>query len=213
MRKYSRRKNLISVKWVCIAAAAAAVLETVFYLVDLLYLSVVFFGIFAVFAVFLLSMFFVSEEKYACLSSAIGIYFLGIRLKKIKFSDIKSITISNASFNTGYLGAPILSCRKNTETGEKFPYPHILIYPENAPFRKYRAGMNSYQIYKLSASEPWENEPYSLGICWFAPFAEIVQKTSCPVYVLQDVYAREKESFDKVFSEKSGLSERLVVVA
>ena len=120
MRKYSRRKNLISVKWVCIAAAAAAVLETVFYLVDLLYLSVVFLGIFAVFAVFLLSMFFVSEEKYACLSSAIGIYFLGIRLKKIKFSDIKSITISNASFNTGDLGAPILSCRKNTETGEKF---------------------------------------------------------------------------------------------
>ncbi len=44
MRKYSRRKNLISVKWVCIAAAAAAVLETVFYLVDLLYLSVVFWG-------------------------------------------------------------------------------------------------------------------------------------------------------------------------
>ena len=215
MRKYSRRKNLISVKWVCIVAAAAAVLETVFYFVDLLYLSVVCFGLFAVLAVFLLSMFFVAEEKYACLSSAIGIYFLGIRIKKIKFSDIKSITISNASFNTGtgYLGAPILSCRKNTETGEKSPYPHILIYPADAPFRKYRAGMNSYQIYELSASEPWENEPYSLGICWFEPFAEIVQKTSCPVYVLQDVYAREKKSFDKVFSEKSGLSERLVVVA
>lgn len=215
MRKYSRRKNLISVKWVCIVAAAAAVLETVFYFVNLLYLSVVCFGLFAVLAVFLLSMFFVAEEKYACLSSAIGIYFLGIRIKKIKFSDIKSITISNASFNTGtgYLGAPILSCRKNTETGEKSPYPHILIYPADAPFHKYRAGMNSYQIYKLSASEPWENEPYSLGICWFASFAEIVQKTSCPVYVLQDVYAREKESFDKVFSEKSGLSERLVVVA
>lgn len=215
MRKYSRRKNLISVKWVCIVAAGAAVLETVFYFVDLLYLSVVCFGLLAVLAVFLLSMFFVAEEKYACLSSAIGIYFLGIRIKKIKFSDIKSITISNASFNTGtgYLGAPILSCRKNTETGEKSPYPHILIYPADAPFRKYRAGMNSYQIYKLSASEPWENEPYSLGVCWFAPFAEIVQKTSCPVYVLQDVYAREKESFDKVFSEKSGLFERLVVVA
>ena len=95
MRKYSRRKNLISVKWVCIAAAAAAVLETVFYLVDLLYLSVVFLGISAVFAVFLLSMFFVSEEKYACLSSAIGIYFFRYSSQKNKvfgykeYNDIK----------------------------------------------------------------------------------------------------------------------------
>ena len=57
-----------------------------------------------------------------------------------------------------------------------------------------------------------DEEIYCLGICWFDSLKELLEKTNCPVYVLEDVYLRFKGQFDVVFSVYKENRERFYII-
>lgn len=98
------------------------------------------------------------------------------------------------------------------DSGNKIAYPFLLIYPCRNSVEKIRVGMNNFDTHKLSSFEAWENEPYSVGICWFEALSEIVAATDCPIYILEDVYMNYKEEFDKVFCNTKRVDGRFFII-
>lgn len=150
--------------------------------------------------------------QYSFEDHFIRISYLSITYKKIAYNKYKCAFISNASYHNNYgsgvyRNIPIqYRYRDKTETA-KMICPFITLHGPDFSIPKVQSGMSSCSIFVLDT----ENT-YCLGICWFDSLEELLSHTYFPVYVLEDVYLRFKESFDSIIIQQGTYTNRFHIV-
>lgn len=142
----------------------------------------------------------------------IKISYIGIVFKRISYSEYESVFISNASYNNNYgFGVygniPIQYSSKGKDGTIKTAYPFITLHKSGFPVKMVKSGMSSRDLFMLNCEKT-----YCLGICWFDSLAELLNNTDIPIYVLEDVYLRFKDSFDSIIIQHKNNVNRVYIV-
>lgn len=130
--------------------------------------------------------------KYSYSNLGVKLFYGFIGYKKIKYDDIYSIVISNASYNNGYgygvnVNRPMIYENNNT----RFVFPYITLHTKQYPINLIKTQMYSRDLFFIK-----DNEIICLGICWWESFSELLEHTNSNVYILKDVYLRFQSEFD-----------------
>lgn len=149
--------------------------------------------------------------RYSYCDKFIQLWYLSFTFKKIRYSDINSICVSNAAYNNGFSRYdtifPMMYKSKDREKVLKTVFPFITLHKPDYPIHKLNSGMYSRDLYNLD-----DEEIFCLGICWFDSFKELLNHTNCPVYVLEDVYLRFKGMFDMIFMQYNDDNSRFYII-
>lgn len=220
MKKYKQKVPIISplriaVAALCVAAASAVIIHLLGKESGWAIICTGVSGALLIFAIFI---WLGASGKYQYCHEFVELSWLSFCYKKIKYSSFDTIVISNASYNNGY-GRGINSeipmeyriarrpCR--CDAGEmRGVLPYITFITSRYPINSIRTGMSSRDLFLLN-----DRETYSLGVCWFCSLQELLECTSCPVCVLEDVYLRFKDMFDTVFLEDVEKIDRVYIIA
>lgn len=155
---------------------------------------------------------FFTGQKYLYADKHIEFSIFSIVYKKVEFSEYNNIVISNASYTNGHyhinLNYPMCYKRNKKSIRRTVPFPCLLLLKPNYPINKIKSGMYSNELYYYIS-----NDFCFLGICWFESFAELLEHTDMPVYILEDVYLRFKGKFDEVIKTHSENMERYHIIA
>lgn len=151
--------------------------------------------------------------RYRYSDKAVEVLYHSISYKRIEYSLISTIVISNASYNNGYGygingNIPMQYTVKGNNKHNKITFPFITLHKSQYPVDKIKKGMSSRDLFMLNS-----DKIYCLGICWFDSFQELLEYSNCSVYLLEDVYLRFKGQFDVVFSEYNGNLDRFYIIS
>lgn len=140
----------------------------------------------------------VENPKYAFSNLSIVLYFFGIKYKEIPYDSFSCICISNAAINNGYGYCAsenmLMTFKQKDDRGvHRVAYPFLTLHSAGCP--QIKATMNSRHLFMLD-----QDNIVCLGICWIDALAELLSHTNVPIYVLEDVYARNRESLDAIFA-------------
>lgn len=215
MKKYKRWPPvippiIIAVPTVCFAVAT--VIGLVYYLSCGENTWVIVFGsFFACFTQLLILDLFLQFLKYSYDNSCIYFSFLSFVYRKESYSKYTFAVISNAAVNNGYGGVnsnATFRYKQKRETGiVELVYPCLTLHKSEYPINKVRSQMTSRDLFMLD-----DCSILHLGICHFESLTELVAHTDIPIYVLEDVYLRYRESFDSIFSSQVNDIHRFYII-
>lgn len=201
MKKYKRKTPLLSpIKMTFVALCAAAVTAAVAVTnTDNQLLIILCGGITAVLIINDLLITIGAGGKYSYFEKYIKISSTLLPSKKIVYSSVCAVVISNASYNNGYGygingNIPMQYRVKRDDGCRNITYPFITLHKPQYPIDKIKKGMSSRDLFVINS-----DKIYCLGICWDDSFNELLKHAECPVYILEDVYLRFKEQFDNAF--------------
>lgn len=157
--------------------------------------------------------------RYVYAEHAIQLFYGPLVYKKLNYDCLDGIIIANAASNNKIRrNQPytpeddhILSykCKSSTGTTEVI-YPYIVLYKtegRRATLALLKAGMSSRAV-AYDAGKGC----VCLGICWFDSFAELLQHTTIPAYLLEDVYLRFRGMFDAILAKHGHECDRFYIV-
>lgn len=152
-------------------------------------------------------------HAYTYTQNSINFWYMGVKYHKIEYQCIKSIIISNAVYNDSkYDGNvfdyPLYFYEKGDIKKRKKQYPYITLSTQNDISYDIKEGMNNRRIYYLDTKNL-----FNLGICWFDSLCELLFFTEAQVYILEDVYDRFKEEFDKIIFNNNVERKRIIIIS
>lgn len=214
MKRYKRRIPLVSPSKIAIAAlfTAIAMMMSILYAGSDNQWSIILGAVASLLLVADLLVLIGAGGEYSYSDKSIVIYFLSFPLKKLNYESYCSIVVSNAAYNNGYGygvygNIPMQYGVRQNHGHTKVTFPFITLHNAQCPVHKIKAGMSSRDLFMLNS-----DALYCLGICWFDSFGELLERTDCPVYILEDVYLRFKEQFDEAFAVHSDTPGRMHII-
>lgn len=205
MKRYKRKIPIISPLIIAAAVLCTAVASGVSVLLGDHTLGIVFGGASVASFVLFLSDLLANAGRYCYYDNVIELSCVPLIKKKLPYSRYNAVVISNASYNYSY-GSYSIPMQYKTEGSAKVTLPYITLLGAQYPLNKVTSGMDNRELYVL------HDDRYCLGICWFDSLRHLMKKRNDPVYVLEDVYLRFKEQFDRVFLEADDIPNRVYII-
>ena len=205
MKRYKRKIPIISPLTIAAAVLCTAVAAGVSVLLGDHSLGIVFGGVSVALFVLFLSDLLANAGRYCYYDNVIELSCVPLIKKKLPYSRYNAVVISNASYNYSY-GSYSIPMQYKTEGSAKVTLPYITLLGAQYPLNKVTSGMDNRELYVL------HDDRYCLGICWFDSLRHLMKKRNDPVYVLEDVYLRFKEQFDRVFLEADDIPNRVYII-
>ena len=205
MKRYKRKIPIISPLTIATAVLCTAVAAEASVLLGDHSLSIVFGGVSVALFVLFLSDLLAASGLYCYYDNDIELSYVPLIKKKLPYSRYNAVVISNASYNYSY-GSYSIPMQYKTEGSAKVTLPYITLLGAQYPLNKVASGMDNRELYVL------HDDRYCLGICWFDSLRHLMKKRNDPVYVLEDVYLRFKEQFDRVFLEADDIPDRVYII-
>ena len=214
MKRYKRKTPLISPLKIAIAALYAAIATaTIIIFVGTDNEWYIICGGITV-ALFVGDLFIIigASGRYRYSDKYIEVFYNLLLYKKLDYSWYNAVVISNASYNNGYGygiygNIPMQYKIKENSRHTKVTFPFITLHKPQYPVDKIKEGMNSRELFMIN-----NDEIYCLGICWIDSLTELLCHTNIPVYILEDVYLRFKETFDIIFIQYETDIDRFYIV-
>ena len=205
MKRYKRKIPIISPLIIAAAVLCTAVAAGVSVLLGDYSLGIVFGGVSMALFVLFLSDLLAAAGRYCYYDNDIELSCVPFIKKKLPYSRYNAVVISNASYNYSY-GSYSIPMQYKTEGSAKVTLPYITLLGAQYPLNKVTSGMDNRELYVL------HDDRYCLGICWFDSLRHLMKKRNDPVYVLEDVYLRFREQFDRVFLEADDIPDRVYII-
>lgn len=205
MKRYKRKTPIIAPLIIAAAVLCTAVASGVSVLLGDYSLGIVFGGASVALFVLFLSDLLAAAGRYCYSDNDIELSYVPLIKKKLPYSRYNAVVISNASYNYSY-GSYSIPMQYKTEGSAKVTLPYITLLGAQYPLNKVTSGMGNRELYVL------HDDRYCLGICWFDSLRHLMKKRNDPVYVLEDVYLRFKEQFDRVFLEADDIPNRVYII-
>ena len=205
MKRYKRKIPIISPFIIAAAVPCTAVASGVSVLLGDYSLGIAFGGVsVALFVLFLFDLL-AAAGRYCYYDNDIELSCVPLIKKKLPYSRYNAVVISNAAYNYSY-GSYSIPMQYKTEGSAKVTLPYITLLGAQYPLNKVTSGMDNRELYVL------HDDRYCLGICWFDSLRHLMKKRNDPVYVLEDVYLRFREQFDRVFLEADDIPDRVYII-
>lgn len=205
MKRYKRKIPIISPLIIAAAVLSTAVASGVSVLLGDHAPGIVFGGVSVALFVLFLSDLLATAGRYCYYDNDIELSCVPLIKKKLPYSRYNAVVISNAAYNYSY-GSYSIPMQYKTEGSAKVTLPYITLLGAQYPLNKVTSGMDNRELYVL------HDDRYCLGICWFDSLCHLMKKRNDPVYVLEDVYLRFREQFDRVFLEADDISDRAYII-
>lgn len=205
MKRYKRKITIISPFIIAAAVLCTAVASGVSVLLGDHTLGIVFGGASVASFVLFLSDLLAAAGRYCYYDNDIELSCVPLIKKKLPYSRYNAVVISNASYNYSY-GSYSIPMQYKTEGSAKVTLPYITLLGAQYPLNKVTSGMDNRELYVL------HDDRYCLGICWFDSLRHLMKKRKYSVYVLEDVYLRFREQFDRVFLEADDIPDRVYII-
>ena len=205
MKRYKRKIPIISPLTIAAAVLCTAVASGVSVLLRDYSLGIAFGGVSVALFVLFLSDLLAAAGRYCYYDNDIELSCVPLIKKNLPYSRYNAVVISNASYNYSY-GSYSIPMQYKTEGSAKVTLPYITLLGAQYPLNKVASGMDNRELYVL------HDDRYCLGICWFDSLRHLMEKRNDPVYVLEDVYLRFKEQFDRVFLEADDIPDRVYII-
>ena len=205
MKRYKRKIPIISPLTIATAVLCTAVASGVSVLLGDHTLGIVFGGVSMALCVLFLSDLLAAAGWYCYYDNDIELSCVPLIKKKLPYSRYNAVVISNAAYNYSY-GSYSIPMQYKTEGSAKVTLPYITLLGAQYPLNKVASGMDNRDLYVL------HDDRYCLGICWFDSLRHLMKKRNDPVYVLEDVYLRFKEQFDRAFLEADDIPDRVYII-
>lgn len=208
MKRYKRKIPIISPLIIAAAVLSTAVASGVSVLLGDHALGIVFGGVSVALFVLFLSDLLATAGRYCYYDNDVELSCVPLIKKKLPYSRYNAVVISNASYNYSYGSYSIPMQYKTAGSAKcaKVTLPYITLLGAQYPLNKVTSGMDNRELYVL------HDDRYCLGICWFDSLRHLMKKRNYPVYVLEDVYLRFREQFDRVFLEADDISDRAYII-
>ena len=205
MKRYKRKIPIISPLIIAAAVLSTAVASGVSVLLGDYSLGIAFGGVsVALFVLFLFDLL-AAAGRYCYYDNDIELSCVPLIKKKLPYSRYNAVVISNAAYNYSY-GSYSIPMQYKTEGSAKVTLPYITLLGAQYPLNKVTSGMDNRELYVL------HDDRYCLGICWFDSLRHLMKKRNYPVYVLEDVYLRFREQFDRVFLEADDIPDHVYII-
>lgn len=166
----------------------------------------------SIFNVFLV--FYVIERKIKFFDKYYLEYYLFIPVKKVYYSGIKYISLSDASYFyfsgrgfTNYWEAKKIFYDDGIKI--KKQRAQIMIHKENFPIDKLSANMTGDDVWRLGY---YEKQTCLAGLFEEDCLEKLLLHTECKFYVIGNTYSRFKKEFDTLFAKHPEFQQRMVVV-
>lgn len=205
MKRYKRKIPIISPFIIAAAVLCTAVASGVSVLLGNHSLGIAFGGVSVALFVLFLSDLLAAAGRYCYYDNDIELSCVPLIKKKLPYSRYNAVVISNASYNYSY-GSYSIPMQYKTEGSAKVTLPYITLLGAQYPLNKVTSEMDNRELYVL------HDDRYCLGICWFDSLRHLMKKRKYPVYVLEDVYLRFREQFDRVFLEADDIPDRVYII-
>lgn len=170
--------------------------------------------ILAVFAFCILVFFSTKEFSIRFYDSYYIEYALFIPLKKVKYDEIKYISLSNASYRyytphgfNFYWQANKYIFRNGVKI--KIPRAQIMVHKVEYPIENVTKDMTSYDIWEIGYEK---NLTRLAGLFENQCLENLLMHTKCKLYVIGSVYFRFKNEFDFLFTKHPEFQQRMIVV-
>ena len=208
MKRYKRKIPIISPLIIAAAVLCTAVASGVSVLLGDHTLGIVFGGASVASFVLFLSDLLATAGRYCYYDNDVELSCVPLIKKKLPYSRYNAVVISNASYNysCGSYSIPMQYKTAGSAKCAKVTLPYITLLGAQYPLNKVTSGMDNRELYVL------HDDRYCLGICWFDSLRHLMKKRNYPVYVLEDVYLRFREQFDRVFLEADDISDRAYII-
>ena len=213
----SPQKNILIYILIAIAVVALAVSVVLYYIYrnvneySYFWYALMAFAFF-VFSIFLV--FFVFERKIRFFDRYYLEYYLFIPLKKISYSEIKYISLSDASYYY-FTGRGLLNYWEANKVfyrdGEKIKKQRaqIMVHKENFPIEKLSANMTGDDVWRLGY---YEKQTYLAGLFENDCLEKLLLHTECKFYVIGGTYSKFKKELDYLFAKYPEFQQRMIVV-
>lgn len=141
-------------------------------------------------------------------------YYLFIPLRKIRYGDIKYISLSGASYYY-FNGSGLLDYWEAygvfEDDGRKIKKQRVQImaHKDKFPVEKLTGNMTGNDVWRLGY---YEKQSYMAGLFENKCLEELLTRTECKFYVMAGVYSKFKKELDSLFYKHPQLQQRMTVV-